>query len=162
MSVSYWGPITWKTLHCITYNYPINPTFQEKKMYYEFFYQVLPYLLPCQICQKHYLRNLNSFPLAQKLNKKEDFTKWLIDIHNYINRKNGKPNISYYQADKLYKQTIYLNEVNQFILFHRKRTQYGQLPMLIFNRVMYFLNLTLLRGIPAVNNGQTTSSSLIY
>ena len=160
MSVSYWGPITWKTLHCISYNYPTNPTYQEKKMYYEFFYQILPYLLPCQICQKHYLRNLNSFPLAQKLNRKEDFIRWLIDLHNYINQKNGKPNINYLFANRLYLQTIYINEINQFILFHRRRTQYGQLPIMIFNRLMYFLNLTLLRTIPAVNNGQTTSAQI--
>ena len=161
MSVSYWGPITWKTLHCITYNYPINPTHQEKKMYNEFFYQILPYLLPCQICQRHYLRNLNSFPLAQKLNRKEDFIRWLIDIHNYINRKNGKPTINYLFANHLYQQTIYINEINQFILFHRRRTQYGQLPIMVYNRLMYFLNLTLLRTIPAVNNGQITSAQII-
>lgn len=157
MSVSYWGPITWKTLHCITYNYPINPTHQEKKMYYDFFHQILPYLLPCQICQKHYLRNLNSFPIAQKLDRKDDFIRWLIDLHNYINRKNGKSAINYLFANRLYQQTIYINEINQFILFHRRRTQYGQLPIMVFNRLMYFLNLTLLRTIPAVNNGQTTS-----
>lgn len=160
MSVSYWGPITWKTLHCITYNYPTNPTLQEKKMYYEFFHQILPYLLPCHICHKHYLRNLNNFPLAQKLNKKDDFIKWLIDLHNYINRKNGKPIINYIFANRLYLDTIYINEINQFILFHRRRTQYGQLPLMIYNRLMYFLNITLLRRIPSVNNGQTTSSQI--
>ena len=162
MSVSYWGPITWKTLHCITYNYPSRPSLQDKKVYYEFFYQILPYLLPCQICQKHYLKNLNSFPLALKLNRREDFIRWLVDLHNYINRKNNKPYINYQYVDRLYEGNIYINDLNQFILFHRKRAQYGQLSIMIYNRLMYFLNLTLLSSVPSANNGQSISLSKIY
>jgi len=37
MLTSVWGPPLWHTLHTISFNYPINPTSEQKKQYFEFY-----------------------------------------------------------------------------------------------------------------------------
>ena len=31
MLTNVWGPSMWHSLHCISFNYPVNPTCEEKK-----------------------------------------------------------------------------------------------------------------------------------
>ena len=33
MLTSIWGPSLWHALHCISFNYPVKPTIQNKKNY---------------------------------------------------------------------------------------------------------------------------------
>ena len=37
MLTSVWGPSMWHTLHTISFNYPVNPTEEDKKNYKIFF-----------------------------------------------------------------------------------------------------------------------------
>jgi hypothetical protein len=36
MLTSIWGPSTWHLLHCMSFNYPINPTTDDKNKYMNF------------------------------------------------------------------------------------------------------------------------------
>lgn len=153
MSTNYWGPKTWKTLHCITYIYPTNPSQEVKKNYIYFFNYTVPGILPCPICQKHFLKHLRDRPIYNHISSKESLCKWLIDVHNYVNRSNRKRIITYEEANQLYNNKIYLTDINQIVLFHRKRVQYRTLNPMVFNKFMYFLNLTIFRLVPANNNG---------
>ena len=47
MLTSVWGPPMWHFLHTMSFNYPINPTAEDKKNYSEFIYN-LRYVLPCK------------------------------------------------------------------------------------------------------------------
>ena len=87
-----WGPPAWTFLHTITFNYPNNPSEQDKQNYYNFF-DSLKYVLPCDKCKKHYKEN--SRDLKDNLNSRDDLVKWLIDIHNEVNVKNNKRKYSY-------------------------------------------------------------------
>ena len=72
-----WGPPAWTFLHTITFNYPHNPSDQDKQNYFTFF-DSLKYVLPCDKCKKHYKDN--SRDLKDNLNSRDDLVKWLIDI----------------------------------------------------------------------------------
>jgi len=85
-----WGPPMWHTLHTITFNYPTNPTKEQKKQYLNFFINIKD-ILPCKYCRDNYAKNLLIYPLTSKVMKNRDtLTKWLYDIHEEINTNLGK------------------------------------------------------------------------
>ena len=65
MLTSVWGPSMWHTLHIISFNYPVNPTKEDKKNYKEFVLS-LKHVLPCKYCRINFKKNLKSLPLTQK------------------------------------------------------------------------------------------------
>ena len=54
-----WGPSAWKFIHYVALKYPKNPTEEDKKQYFVFFYN-LQFILPCERCAKHYKDNIAS------------------------------------------------------------------------------------------------------
>ena len=72
MLTTVWGPSLWHTLHTISFNYPIKPTFKQKRQYLNFF-KSLKHILPCKYCRDNYTNNLkklfNSAIKRQKKNK---------------------------------------------------------------------------------------------
>ena len=98
---SEWGPHGWKFLHYITLGYPIKPTNEQKQNYKNFFISIKN-ILPCSLCAKHYSDNLDKFPLTDEImNDREKLIKWLIDIHNEVNKSRDKSIIDYTNAMKL-------------------------------------------------------------
>lgn len=97
-----WGPSGWIFLHTITFNYPINPT-PEQKMKHKELFENLAYTLPCARCAQHYSQNLKKYPLDKALETRDTFIHWLIDIHNEVNKKNNKKIYSYDEVKKIYK-----------------------------------------------------------
>ena len=112
-----WGPPAWTFLHTVTFNYPENPTEDDKKNFYDFFMN-LQYVLPCEKCKAHYKQNLKKYDLKNNLGSRQDLVKWLIDLHNDINKDNGKPVWSYSEVYNKY-QSMYKpsNTVNKILMF---------------------------------------------
>jgi len=100
MNQNIWGPHFWETLHCVSFNYPINPSYTDKLNYHNFFMS-LKYVLPCKWCQKNYERNINEYPI--KLESRKDLIYWLIDLHNEVNGKEGRRQYSYEEVIKRYE-----------------------------------------------------------
>ena len=50
MLTSVWGAAQWHFLHMISFNYPVNPTVEDKKHYKDYIYN-LRYILPCKYCR---------------------------------------------------------------------------------------------------------------
>ena len=115
MNVNEWGPGGWTFLHTITFNYPNNPSVQDKQNHFIFF-DTLKHVLPCEKCKKHYKEN--SKDLKDNLNSRDDLVKWLIDIHNDVNIKNNKPAWSYADVYNKY-QNMYnpSNTINNILIF---------------------------------------------
>lgn len=85
---SIWGGSTWKLLHCISMTYPKNPTQTEKKRYKGFLNQ-MRHVLPCIICRRSYSVWIKTNP--PDLESRTKFVNWVIDLHNYVNQRLGKP-----------------------------------------------------------------------
>ena len=62
MLTSVWGPSMWHYLHTLSFNYPINPTLENKKYYKEFILN-LQHTLPCKYCRINLKNNLKSHAL---------------------------------------------------------------------------------------------------
>ena len=57
MQTSVWGPILWTFLHIMSFNYPVQPT-EEDKIHYKGFVEHLQYILPCKKCRENLPKNM--------------------------------------------------------------------------------------------------------
>lgn len=86
MNTKFWGPPGWKFLHTLTFNYPINPSEKQKKLYKTYF-ELTGDILPCKYCRQSYKKFIKKLPIDDYLNCREDIIKWLYNIHNMVNDK---------------------------------------------------------------------------
>lgn len=100
MLPSYWGPPAWILLHAITLDYPLEPTELDKE-HYKTFFLLLQYVLPCQDCSNHFVKNLLINPLSKALESRNNFVIWLIKMHNIVNEQTNKPILPIREALKL-------------------------------------------------------------
>ena len=87
-----WGPSLWHFLHTMSFNYPVNPTMQDKKRYMNFI-KSLRITLPCRYCRENLNKNLKATHFnLQKMKNRETFSRYIYDLHNHINTMLGKKN----------------------------------------------------------------------
>ena len=91
MNVNKWGNHGWEFLHTITFNYPINPTIDDKNRYKNFFKNVGE-MLPCKYCRDSYKIYYKHVPIKHFIDSREGVTYWLYYIHNLVNDKVFKKN----------------------------------------------------------------------
>ncbi len=105
MHPEFWGPSGWKFLHSVTFQYPIKPTVNDKAHYKEFF-NSLKHTLPCEKCAYHYTAHLRKFPIDSALETREKLVRWLITVHNEVNKSLGKREYSYEEVIDIYKDEM--------------------------------------------------------
>lgn len=104
MKAEIWGPFAWIFLHSITLDYPDEPTVEDKKNIRDFF-TLAGKVLPCDICRGHYQENLKKHPLTEQvLSSRFDLVKWLVDLHNEVNKATKKKVLSYKEAEDFLKK----------------------------------------------------------
>jgi hypothetical protein len=104
MLTSIWGPPMWHTLHTISFNYPVNPTLEQKKDYLNFF-RSLQHILPCKYCRDNYKKNIKKLRLnLNTMKNRESLSLWLFNLHEEINKNLGKKSgLSYKQVRDRYE-----------------------------------------------------------
>ena len=104
MLTSVWGPGLWHSLHSISFNYPLNPTQDEKKNYRRFILQ-LEHVLPCKYCRMNFKENLKCLPLQMKhMKNRATFSKYVYKLHEHINKMLGKKSgLSYAKVRERYE-----------------------------------------------------------
>ena len=102
MDPKIWGPKLWFSLHTITFNYPNNPTYLDKRFYHDFFTN-LKHVIPCSVCKNHYSQHLENYPISPNLDNKELLIRWLVNLHNVVNKSLGKRTYSHQEVMEIYK-----------------------------------------------------------
>ena len=86
MRTTTWGPIFWSMLHFISFNYPVNPS-EEDKQYYKSFVLSLKYVLPCGKCRENLKLNFEKHPLRDKdMSSRTSFSRYIYKLHNVVNK----------------------------------------------------------------------------
>ena len=98
-TVSEWGPAAWKFLHAITFSYPDNPNLSDQRDA-ENLFSSLKSLLPCEACRNHYVSEISVNPPDTR--SRATLSAWLVDLHNRVNLRLGKPIFSYASAETVY------------------------------------------------------------
>lgn len=88
-----WGPHYWFFLHTITMTYPKYPNAVTKKKYYEFI-QNIPLFIPVEAMSGEFSKLIEKYPVAPYLDSRESLVRWMHFIHNKINQKIEKPQLS--------------------------------------------------------------------
>lgn len=104
MLTSVWGPSMWHSLHAISFNYPVEPTPQNKKEYRDFILS-LQYVLPCSKCRDNLKKNFKTLPLTmEKMKNRETFSRYVYDLHELVNHMLGKKSgLSYEDVRERYE-----------------------------------------------------------
>jgi len=90
LSKSQWGPRLWDFLHACSFALPEKPTEEQTKAF-EKLLEALRVLLPCPKCRNHYNTFIEEKPAPATCGT--DLQKWLVDFHNDVNERLGKPTI---------------------------------------------------------------------
>ena len=91
MLTTVWGPAMWHYLHTMSFNYPINPTAEEKNNYRNFVLN-LQHVLPCKYCRINLKTNFKQFPLNMNhMKNRETFSKYIF-IPEY--KLKARPNLA--------------------------------------------------------------------
>ena len=88
-----WGPHYWFFLHTLAMTYPHHPNSVTKKKYYEFI-QNLPLFLPVEEISGEFSKLIDKYPITPYLDNRDSFVRWMHFIHNKINEKLEKPQIT--------------------------------------------------------------------
>jgi hypothetical protein len=123
MMTKIWGPLQWTFLHIMSFNYPVNPTPEDKKHYRDYILN-LRHVLPCKYCRINLSNNLKQKPLQMcHMASRETFSRYVYELHEVVNKMlNKKSNLTYCDVRERYehfrsrcteeKQTIFTFKKN--------------------------------------------------
>lgn len=104
MLTTVWGPSLWHFLHTMSFNYPIEPTAEQKK-YYRNFVLSLRHVLPCKYCRINLVTNFKQLPLTMnQMKSRETFSRYVYDLHELVNKMlHKKSNLSFCDVRERYE-----------------------------------------------------------
>jgi hypothetical protein len=120
-----WGPHYWFFLHTLAMTYPHHPNSVTKKKYYEFI-QNLPLFLPVEEVSGEFSKLIDKYPITPYLDNRDSFVRWMHFIHNKVNEKLEKPQISL--------NDFFVKYYNEYKTHDEKVAEYYKLK----ERIIYF------------------------
>ena len=88
-----WGPHYWFFLMTVALTYPDNVNVLTKRKYYDLI-QNMPIFIPNAEISKNFSNMLNEYPVTPYLDNRDSFVRWIVFIHNRVNEKMGKREIT--------------------------------------------------------------------
>jgi hypothetical protein len=104
MMTKIWGPAMWHYLHTMSFNYPVNPTNEDKKNYRNFVLN-LKNVLPCKYCRINLSNNFKKKPIQMcHMKSRDTFSRYIYELHETVNRMlNKKSNLTYCEVRERYE-----------------------------------------------------------
>ena len=97
-----WGQRLWAFLHACSFNYPdAKECSPQHKAAVTALLTSLKTLIPCDDCRSHYASYVAAHP--PRVDGSGELSRWMVDFHNAVNRRLGKPHVSYAIAQKMYQ-----------------------------------------------------------
>jgi len=108
-----WGPALWFSLHNGAAHYPVkaSPFFANRM---KGFILGLPVMIPCEKCQDHAIAYIeeNYHRLNEIVSGKEELFNFFVSFHNYVNKRYGKPEMSFKDAYTLYTGNVNVTKLS--------------------------------------------------
>ena len=133
VSKSVWGPCVWYLFHTLAYK-AVPEDFPKIKTELIQYIQRICSNLPCPECTQHatiYMTQ-NSRKIAA-IQTKEQLQYFLIDFHNAVNVRKGKPAFTYEQSQEKYKLAKTSDVVQYFFKIYGDRNNGGNIKMFANN-----------------------------
>ena len=126
MLTTIWGPSMWHYLHTMSFNYPINPTDDDKRNYRNFIIN-LQNVLPCKYCRQNLRNNFKVNPIKMSdMKNRDSFSRYIYNLHEIVNKLLGKKsNLSYCDVRERYEHFRSRCTLDKPILFKIKKEEKG-------------------------------------
>ena len=125
MMTKIWGPAMWHYLHTMSFNYPVNPTNEDKKNYRDFVLN-LKNVLPCKYCRINLSNNFKKKPIQMcHMKSRDTFSRYIYELHETVNRMlNKKSNLTYCEVRERYEhfRSRCTNEKQKVFTFKKTTT----------------------------------------
>lgn len=102
-----WGNAGWTFLHCAAASY--NPSSDADRADMLRFLELYGKFLPCPTCSAHFLQHVRSMDKGVLTNH-DDLLKWTVNIHNEVNKINGKATVNVKEVPNNLNQVAYSSE----------------------------------------------------
>ena len=124
MMTKIWGPLAWTFLHTISFNYPVNPS-EEDKTHYRDLILNLQYTLPCKYCRMNLTNNFKKMPLSMcHMKNRDTFSRYIYELHETVNKMlQKKSNLSYCDVRERYEHFRSRCTEEKPTIFKFKKTQ---------------------------------------
>ncbi len=110
-----WGPPFWETLHFVSFSYPLQPTSDDIRSYFAY-YNSIGNVLPCPLCRAHLKTHIKKHPIEYALaNGRPGLVRWVIDIHNEVNKSLNKEEMTYDEVIELYMKKMNLKPDDKLV-----------------------------------------------
>lgn len=121
MLTSVWGPSMWHYLHTMSFNYPVNPTQDDKKHYRDFILS-LQHVLPCGHCRMNLQKNFKVLPLTMNhMKDRNSFSRYVYNLHETVNKMlQKKSGLSYCDVRDRYEHFRSRCTIDKPKIFSRK------------------------------------------
>jgi len=127
-----WGPHFWFVLMTMAISYPLKANEVTQKKYYDYITN-LPLFIPHPQIGNSFSGLLDKYPVSPYLEGKDSFIKWVHFIHNKINIKLGKDEITLTEAlDAYYDQYKPKEIILREQIKYRKKLIFGVIIIILF------------------------------
>jgi hypothetical protein len=132
-----WGPHYWFFLHTVAESYPMHPNDITKRKYYDLI-QNMPLFIPDSEMGDKFSKMLDKYPVSPYLDNRDSFVRWVHFIHNKINMKLGKVELSLpmaletYRDEYLPKPVVFTQRINM------RRHYIHAILILVFLFLIYY------------------------
>jgi hypothetical protein len=117
--------------------YPHHPNAVTKKKYYEFI-QNLPLFIPIEAMSGEFSKLIDQYPITPYLDNRESFIRWVWFIHNKINQKLEKPELSLSAFYTKYYESYKPNNVKLIEYYKlRQKVLYGSIVVGMIGSIYY-------------------------
>jgi hypothetical protein len=96
-----WGVHLWQFLHYSVKKFPEHPNQIEISLMKSWI-SSLPIIIPCETCKRHYKEYIDASNLDSVCSSRMTLFNFMVDIHNAVNTRLGKPVISHEEAWSMY------------------------------------------------------------
>jgi hypothetical protein len=104
MLTAVWGPAMWHFLHTMSFNYPVQPSPEQKHQYMNFV-KSLVNVLPCKYCRMNLKENFKKMPITlETMESRETFSRYIYRLHEHVNTMlKKKSGLSYEDVQERYE-----------------------------------------------------------
>jgi hypothetical protein len=128
VSKSVWGPCVWILFHTLAFKI-VPAEFSSKKTDLINYIQRICSNLPCPECTQHAMEYMKqNLRRIDAITTKEHLHEFLVDFHNAVNVRKGKPVFTYKQAEDKYRLAKTSSVIQYFFQIYGEKSN-GNLKM---------------------------------
>lgn len=139
-SIKFWH-LYWNSLHYLSYNYPDNPSEENKNQIINLVNKMKMNGIACSYCRGHFNKWCINNNIQKYIDNKNNLISFFINLHNDVNLRNKKKIFSRDEVDKIYLNFdySYLLKYKLDVLSLFKNNKLDNLPDIINSQTRHIL-----------------------